>query len=172
MRRRKHREESDQTATEDVGAEAQKISEEIGEDVGSENNFEDETTKEGSKSDDDVLLRDMLKEDMLPFTRLLHLVVIKSVVSRAGKRSEARFLDLILMEYLIKGRQINLPKLMLEHISHAVSRANHALPYGMCLTKVLKHFQVPLCANEKNDRIDYFGESFLRKVELNLIDGV
>ncbi|GAB2270748.1 hypothetical protein Dimus_005618, partial [Dionaea muscipula] len=103
---------------------------------------------------------------------LLHLVVIKSVVPRAGKRSEAGFLDLTLMEYLIKGRQINLPKLMVEHISHAVSRANHALPYGMCLTKVLKHFQVPLCANEKNDRMDYFGESFLRKVELNLVDDV
>ncbi|GAB2268172.1 hypothetical protein Dimus_003149, partial [Dionaea muscipula] len=61
MRRRKPREESDQSATEDVGAEAQEISEEIGEDVGSENNFEDETTKEGCKSDEDVLLRDMLK---------------------------------------------------------------------------------------------------------------
>ncbi|GAB2296819.1 hypothetical protein Dimus_038444 [Dionaea muscipula] len=125
-----------------------------------------------STKENPELLKPVLVQDMQPFSRLLHLVVIKNLVPRAGKRSEAGFLDLALMEHLIKGKKVNLPKLMIQHISHAVNQANHGLPYGMCLTKVLKHFQVPLCAKEKNIKMDHFGESFLRKNELEIVEGV
>ncbi|GAB2273644.1 hypothetical protein Dimus_008426, partial [Dionaea muscipula] len=111
---------------------------------------------------------------MLPFSRILHLFVIKNVVPRSGKRGEAGFLDLALMEHLIKRKRINLPELMIQHMFHAVSRINHDLPYGMSISKVLNHFRVPLCdiLQEKNSEMDHFRTAFLKKVELECHEGV
>ncbi|GAB2274077.1 hypothetical protein Dimus_008847 [Dionaea muscipula] len=120
------------------------------------------------------LVKPVLLQDMLPFSRILHLFVIKSVVPRSGKRGEAGFLDLVLMEHLIKGKRVNLPKLMIQHMIHVVSRINHDLPYGMSISKVLKYFKVPLCETlqDKNSEMDFFRKPFLKKVELEFCEGV
>ncbi|GAB2278043.1 hypothetical protein Dimus_012742 [Dionaea muscipula] len=91
-----------------------------------------------------------------------------------GKRGEVGFLDLALTEHLIKGKRVNLPELMIRHMIHAVSRINHDLPYGMSISKVLKHFRVPLCdiLQEKNSEMDHFRKPFLKKVELEFHEGV
>ncbi|GAB2266980.1 Probable anion transporter 5 [Dionaea muscipula] len=78
------------------------------------------------------------------------------------------------MEHLIKGKRVNLPELMIQHMFHAVSRINHDLPYGMSISKVLNHFRVPLCdiLQEKNSEMDHFRTTFLKKVELECHEGV
>ncbi|GAB2266844.1 hypothetical protein Dimus_001833, partial [Dionaea muscipula] len=52
----------DQNVKEGVGAEIQEHSEEIEEDIVSENDFGDNTTEKRSDSDEDLLLRDMMEE--------------------------------------------------------------------------------------------------------------
>ncbi|GAB2288035.1 hypothetical protein Dimus_022380 [Dionaea muscipula] len=60
-------------------------------------------------------------------------------------------------------RLVNLPRVMMRHMSYVISRKDHELPYGDRLTMVFEAFGLPL-VNKKGEepkRYDYFEETFL-----------
>ncbi|KAH0669785.1 hypothetical protein KY285_023938 [Solanum tuberosum] len=86
------------------------------------------------------------KGSMLPLHRLLFDVVHKIVLPRKQKRTEANYLNLTLMEWLLSKIQINLPALIISHI-HGLcvfDKKERGLAYGFWLGMVFEHFCVPI----------------------------
>ncbi|GAB2299793.1 hypothetical protein Dimus_033847, partial [Dionaea muscipula] len=112
--------------------------------------------------------------EMKPFQRFIHFLVMKNVVPRFGKRDTSSFMDLTYMDHLMSRRLVNLPRVMMRHMSYAISMKDHELPYGDWLTKVFKEFGVPLVdkKGEEPKGTDYFEETFLTMCKLRRDDGV
>ncbi|GAB2271189.1 hypothetical protein Dimus_006033 [Dionaea muscipula] len=65
-------------------------------------------------------------------------------------------------------RLVNLPRVMMRHMSYVISMKDRELPYGYCLTMVFEEFGVPLVdkKGEEPKRTDYFEETFLTMCKL------
>ncbi|GAB2286211.1 hypothetical protein Dimus_020635, partial [Dionaea muscipula] len=74
----------------------------------------------------------------------------------------------------IVGRLVNLPRVMMRHMSYVISVKDHELPYGDWLTMVFEAFGVPLVdkKGEEPKRYDYFEETFLTMCKLTRENGV
>ncbi|GAB2288559.1 hypothetical protein Dimus_022889 [Dionaea muscipula] len=71
-------------------------------------------------------------------------------------------------------RLVNLPRVMMRHMSYVISVKDHELPYGDWLTMVFEAFRVPL-VNKKGEepkRYDYFEETFLTMCKLTRENGI
>ncbi|GAB2292675.1 hypothetical protein Dimus_026912 [Dionaea muscipula] len=101
--------------------------------------------------------------EMKPFQRFIHFLVMKNVILRFGKRDTSNFMDLTYMDHLMARRLVNLPRVMMRHMSYVISMKDHELPYGDWLTMVFEKFGVPLVdkKGEEPKRYDYFEETFL-----------
>ncbi|GAB2270398.1 hypothetical protein Dimus_005299 [Dionaea muscipula] len=62
--------------------------------------------------------------EMKPFQRFIHFLVMKNVVPRFGKRDTTSYID-----HLIARRLVNLPRVMMRHMSYVISVKDHELPY-------------------------------------------
>ncbi|GAB2270478.1 hypothetical protein Dimus_005372 [Dionaea muscipula] len=84
----------------------------------------------------------------------------------SGERS--RFNDLSIL------RKINLPRVMIRHMSYVISMKDHELPYGDWLTMVFEAFGVPLVdkKGEEPKRYDFFEDTFLTMCKLTRENGV
>ncbi|GAB2288347.1 hypothetical protein Dimus_022679 [Dionaea muscipula] len=111
---------------------------------------------------------------MKPFQRFLHFVVMKIVVPRFGKRDTTSFMDLMYMDHILTRRLVNLPRLMMRHMTYVISVENHELPYGDWLTMVFEAFNVPLIDKQGGEpkRYDFFEETFLNMCQLKREQGV
>ncbi|GAB2278769.1 hypothetical protein Dimus_013444, partial [Dionaea muscipula] len=112
--------------------------------------------------------------EMKPFQRFIHFLVMKNVVPRFGKRDTTSYMDLIYMDHLIARRLVNLPRVMMRHMSYVISVKDHELPYVDWLTMVFEAFGVPLVdkKGEERKRYDYFEETFLTMYKLTRENGV
>ncbi|GAB2296700.1 hypothetical protein Dimus_030808 [Dionaea muscipula] len=112
--------------------------------------------------------------EMKPFKRFIHFLVMKNVVPRFGKGDTSSFMDLTYMDHLISRRLVNLPRVIMRHMSYVISMKYHELPYGDWLTMVLKAFGVPLVdkKGEEPKRYHYFEETFLTMCKLTRENGV
>ncbi|GAB2267890.1 hypothetical protein Dimus_002865 [Dionaea muscipula] len=72
--------------------------------------------------------------EMKPFQRFIHFLVMKNVVPRFGKRDTTSYMDLIYMDHLIARKLVNLPRVMMRHMSYVISVKDHELPYETFLT--------------------------------------
>ncbi|GAB2281815.1 hypothetical protein Dimus_016380 [Dionaea muscipula] len=106
--------------------------------------------------------------EMKPFQRFIHFLVMKNVVPRFGKRDTSSFMDLTYMDHLMTRRLVNLPRVMMRHMSYVISMKDHELPYGDWLTMIFEEFGVPLVdkKGEEPKRYDYFEETFLTMYKL------
>ncbi|GAB2295172.1 hypothetical protein Dimus_029346, partial [Dionaea muscipula] len=59
--------------------------------------------------------------EMKPIQRFIHFLVMKNVVPRFGKRGTTSYMDLIYMDHLIARRLVNLPRVMMRHMSYVIS---------------------------------------------------
>ncbi|GAB2296317.1 hypothetical protein Dimus_030442 [Dionaea muscipula] len=82
--------------------------------------------------------------EMKPFQRFIHFWVMKNVVPRFGKRDTTSYMDLIYMDHLIARRLVNLPMVIMRHMSYVISVKDHEQPYGDWLTMIFEDFGVPL----------------------------
>ncbi|GAB2283508.1 hypothetical protein Dimus_018015, partial [Dionaea muscipula] len=82
--------------------------------------------------------------ELNPFQRFIHFLVMKNVVPRFGKRDTSSFMDLTYMDHLMSRRLVNLPRVMIRHMSYVISMKDHELPYGDWLTMVFEEFGDPL----------------------------
>ncbi|GAB2288879.1 hypothetical protein Dimus_023186 [Dionaea muscipula] len=99
------------------------------------------------------------------------LTAARRVKSDLGKET---FMDLTYMDHLMTRRLVNLPRVMMRHMSYVISMKDHELPYGDWLTMVLGEFGVPLVdkKGEEPKRYDYFEETFLTMCKLTRENGV
>ncbi|GAB2273310.1 hypothetical protein Dimus_008109, partial [Dionaea muscipula] len=84
------------------------------------------------------------------------------------------FMDLSYMDHLTARRLVNLPRVMMRHMSYVISVKDHELPYGDRLTMMFEAFGVPL-VNKKGEepkRYDYFEETFLTMCKLTRENGI
>ncbi|GAB2270864.1 hypothetical protein Dimus_005729 [Dionaea muscipula] len=68
--------------------------------------------------------------EMKPFQRFIHFLVMKNVVPQFGKRDTSNYMDLIYMDHLIARRFVNVPRVMMRHMSYVILVKDHELPYG------------------------------------------
>ncbi|GAB2265989.1 hypothetical protein Dimus_001019 [Dionaea muscipula] len=69
---------------------------------------------------------------------------MKNVVPRFGKRDTSSFMDLTYMDHLMSKNLVNLPRVMMRHMSYVMFMKDHELPYGDWLTMVFEEFGAPL----------------------------
>ena len=80
---------------------------------------------------------------MLPLNQLLFWFFIKNIIPRGQGRKQANTKDQCLTDLMDKGKQINLPALMIKHIARIANTTRaHDLGYEFLLTRVFKHFGV------------------------------
>ncbi|GAB2296211.1 hypothetical protein Dimus_030339 [Dionaea muscipula] len=91
--------------------------------------------------------------EMKPFQRFIHFLLMKNVVPRFRKRDTTSYMDLIYMDHLIARRLVNLPRVMMRHMSYVISVKDHKLPYRDWLTMVFEDFSVPLVDKQGDDEI-------------------
>ncbi|GAB2281363.1 hypothetical protein Dimus_015959, partial [Dionaea muscipula] len=118
--------------------------------------------------------RRVKSNEMKPFQRFIHFLVMKNVVPRFGKRDTSSFMDLTYMDHLMSRRLVNLPRVMIRHMSYVISMKDHELLYGDWLTMVFEEFGVPLVDKQgvEPKRYDYFEETFLSMCKLTRENGV
>ncbi|GAB2299480.1 hypothetical protein Dimus_033547 [Dionaea muscipula] len=111
---------------------------------------------------------------MKPFQRFIHFLVMKNVIPRFGKRDTSSFMDLTYMDHLMTRRLVNLPRVMMRHMSYVISMKDHELPHGDWLTLVFEAFGVPLVIKkgEEPKKYDFFEDTFLTMCKSTREDGV
>ncbi|GAB2299371.1 hypothetical protein Dimus_033446 [Dionaea muscipula] len=112
--------------------------------------------------------------EMKPFQRFIHFLVMKNVIPRFGKRDTSSFMDLTYMDHLMARRLVNLPRVMMRHMSYVISMKDHELPYGDWLTLVFEAFGVPLVIKkgEEPKKYDFFEDTFLTMCKLTRENGI
>ncbi|GAB2297762.1 hypothetical protein Dimus_031848, partial [Dionaea muscipula] len=126
-------------------------------------------------NDDTIMKAGRVKSvEMKPSQRFIHFLVMKNVIPRFGKRDTTSFMDLSYMDHLTARRLVNLPRVMMRHMSYVISVKDHELPYGDWLTMVFKAFGVPLVdkKGEEPKRYDFFEDTFLTMCKLTRENGV
>ncbi|GAB2292940.1 hypothetical protein Dimus_027167, partial [Dionaea muscipula] len=121
-----------------------------------------EITRRFANNENLKAARKVKSGELKPFQRFIHFLVMKNVVPRFGKRDTSSFMDLTYMDYLMSRRLVNLPRVMIRHMSYVISMKDHELPYGDWLTMVFEAFGVSLFnkKGEEPKRYDYFEETF------------
>ncbi|GAB2280662.1 hypothetical protein Dimus_015290, partial [Dionaea muscipula] len=113
-------------------------------------------------NDETILVAKRVKSsEMKPFQKFVHFLVMKNVVPRFEKRDTT--MDLTYMDHLTTRRLVNLPRVIMRHMSYVISVKDNELPYGDWMTMIFKAFDVPLVdkQGEEPKRYDYFEETFL-----------
>ncbi|GAB2286010.1 hypothetical protein Dimus_020433 [Dionaea muscipula] len=126
-------------------------------------------------NDDTIMKARRVKSvEMKPSQRFIHFLVMKNVIPQFGKRDTTSFMDLSYMDHLTARRLVNLPRVMMRHMSYVISVKDHELPYGDWLTMVFDAFGVPLVdkKGEEPKRYDYFEETFLTMCKLTRENGI
>ncbi|GAB2281374.1 hypothetical protein Dimus_015970 [Dionaea muscipula] len=127
-----------------------------------------EITRKFAKNNMIMEARRVRSVEMKSFQRFIYLLVMKNVDPRFGKRDTISYMDLIYMDHLVFRRLVNLPRVMMRHMSYVITMKDHELPYGDWLTMVFEAFSVPLVdkQGEEPKRYDYFEETFLNMCQL------
>ncbi|GAB2288025.1 hypothetical protein Dimus_022370 [Dionaea muscipula] len=83
-------------------------------------------------------------------------------------------MDLTYMDHLMARRLVNLPRVMMRHMSYVISMKDHELPYGDWLTLVFEAFGVPLVIKkgEEPKKYDFFEDTFLTMCKPTVEDGI
>lgn len=107
------------------------------------------------------------KCEIKPVHKLLFKLVNKCLLPRFEIRHEATYLNLAMMEVLDQNRKINLPSLMIKHMTRAVDQEKwtHVLPYSFLLTRVFENFWVSLRTHKKWTNKDMFDEDTLNEYD-------
>ncbi|GAB2281446.1 hypothetical protein Dimus_016034 [Dionaea muscipula] len=145
-------------------------------DVWEESNYTKplEITRRFANNETLTAARRVKSGEMKPFQRFIHFLVMKNMIPRFGKRDTSSFMDLTYMDHLMARRLVDLPRVMMRHMSYVISMKDHELPYGDWLTMVFEEFGVPLVdkKGEEPKRYDYFEETFLTMCKLTRENGV
>ncbi|GAB2281244.1 hypothetical protein Dimus_015849, partial [Dionaea muscipula] len=113
-----------------------------------------EITRRFANDENLMAARRVKSGELKPFQRFVHFLVMKNVVPRFGKRDTSSFLDLTYMDHLMSRRLVNLPRVMIRHMSYVISMKDHELPYGDWLTMLTRENGVWWIGSGENRRRD------------------
>ncbi|GAB2294810.1 hypothetical protein Dimus_029005, partial [Dionaea muscipula] len=127
-----------------------------------------EITRKFANDNTILTARRVKSNEMKPFQRFIHFLMMKNVVPRFGKRETTSYMDLTYMDHLTTRRLVNVPRVMMRHMSYVISMKDHELPYGDWLTMVFEGFGILLVDKKGKEpkRYDYFEETILTMCQL------
>ncbi|KAB1203411.1 hypothetical protein CJ030_MR8G000560 [Morella rubra] len=98
-------------------------------------------------------------------SRLFHLICTHNLIPRGGHREEVTFMDVFVIERLLKERKFNLPYIMLKHMEAACETKKN-LPYGLLFTKIFRYFGVALSSRERDTltKCEHFDATVLTRM--------
>ncbi|GAB2266213.1 hypothetical protein Dimus_001234 [Dionaea muscipula] len=133
-----------------------------------------EITRKFANGDTIMKARRVKSAKMRSFQRLLHIFVMKNILTQFGKRNIASFMDLTYMDYLLTKKKVNFPRVIIRHMAYVINVPHHELPYGELLTRIFHAFDVPLNDKEAEQAVatDKFDETFLEMCQLRRENGV
>ena len=111
------------------------------------------------------------RSHLLPFqVRILHNIIQHMVTPRHGHSDEVTRLDVGLLDSLIRRRHVSLSYIILRHLLSIPVVTNRSLPYGSIITRILRHFNLPLTElvyvdTRKLGRGSFLRLDFLRNAE-------
>nr|XP_016440658.1 PREDICTED: uncharacterized protein LOC107766394 [Nicotiana tabacum] len=104
-----------------------------------------EITKRFSDSKEMTEVRAVQKSEMRPEHKVVFEFLNKCLLPRQERRHTANYMDLVLMECLERGKQINWPAFIIKLLDRVINGSKaHVTPYGFILTTVLDRLNVPL----------------------------
>ncbi|GAB2286518.1 hypothetical protein Dimus_020916 [Dionaea muscipula] len=101
--------------------------------------------------------------EMKPSQRFIHFLGNEKCDTSIREERHLKLLDLPYMDHLMARRLVNLPRVMMRHMSYVISMKDHESPYGDWLTLVFEAFGVPLVIKkgEEPKKYDFFEDTFL-----------
>ncbi|XP_075110990.1 uncharacterized protein LOC142181631 [Nicotiana tabacum] len=113
-------------------------------------------------SEDMYEARAVQKSEMRPKHKVLFEFVNKCLLPKQERRHIANYMDLVLMECMERGKQINWHAFIIKLLDRVINGSKaHATPYGFILTTVLDMLNVPLKKWEMASSKDHFGMNTL-----------
>jgi hypothetical protein len=76
-------------------------------------------------------------QDLMLRLRLLHRIITHNILFKMGYFNEVTFIDLCLIDCMIRRRTINLPYIIMKN-----DQKQKSFPYDQCLTTIFEHFDV------------------------------
>ena len=112
------------------------------------------------------------KGDMTSLHQLLFWFIIKNIIPRGQGRNLADAMDQCFIDLMDRGEQINLPAIMIRHISRIANTSReHDLGYGFLLTLVFEHFGISLQKKVRVQMVDEIGNNTLMGCGFKLVKG-
>ena len=109
---------------------------------------------------------------MTSLHQLLFWFIIKNIIPRGQGRNLADAMDQCFIDLMDRGEQINLPAIMIRHISRIANTSReHDLGYGFLLTLVFEHFGMSLQKKVGVQMVDEIGNSTLMGCGFKLVKG-
>jgi len=109
---------------------------------------------------------------MTSLHQLLFWFIIKNIIPRGQGRNLADAKDQYFIDLMNRGEQLNLPAIMIHHISRIANISReHDLGYGFLLTLVFEHFGISLQKKMGVQIIDEIGSSILMGCGFKLVRG-
>ena len=85
------------------------------------------------------------QSQLLPMQiRILHSILQHIVTPRKQHSDEVTRLDVGLLDCLFRRRPVNLGYIILHHMLSTLAVNNKLLPYGSIISRILRHFQIPI----------------------------
>ncbi|KAK2965308.1 hypothetical protein RJ640_004177, partial [Escallonia rubra] len=82
--------------------------------------------------------------DMSPLSRVLHLILCYNLSARSGSYATFSYLDIILLTHFLRGSPLNIAGIIMLVMHARKNKSTANLPFGLLLTRVFEHFNVPL----------------------------
>lgn len=98
-------------------------------------------------------------QDVLLQLGLLHRIIAYNILPKKGYYDEVIFMDMCLIDCMIKNRLINLPYIIIQNIIMAHDQKQKPLPYGQALTFIFEHCSILLISTDS--------KSYLQAMEIN-----
>ena len=76
--------------------------------------------------------------------RILHSILQHIVIPRKGHNDEVTRLDVGLLDCLLRRHPVNLGYVILRHMLFTSAVNSRLLPYGSIITRILRHFRIPI----------------------------
>lgn len=93
--------------------------------------------------------------------RILHSILQYIVTPRKGHSDEVTHLNVGLLDCLLRRRLLNLSYVILRHMLSTPTINNRLLPYGSVITRILRHFHIPITEHVYDESKRLGGEIIL-----------
>ena len=102
--------------------------------------------------------------------RILYSILQHIVTPRKGHSDEVTRLDIGLRDCLLRRRPVNLGYIILCHILFTPVMNNRLLPYSSIITRILRHFRIPI-TEPVYDETKRLGDEIILEIDFHRRNG-